>query len=264
MTQSFDPDANTYRHGSKKIDNRSVLHADLKTIPSQPQVQVIGNGFVESFEGLRDIQLKHPHHKTFHKTVIPETDDLTHTHFYRWHIDSAMYDLDPPLVTSLLAVKVPTGRRQTVRYDDGSGDELQVPLGTTAFFSGYRLFSILSEADKEFVKGARVEYAAHPYIWMSKCKSRPNGLGLITEGLETDESNLPPIDPAKIKIYPMCWKNPVTGELALQIYPTPARRIHCADGTVIDDLKEVRELNLQTAETGDRSAVHLCARLARG
>ncbi|KAK6078313.1 TfdA family Taurine catabolism dioxygenase TauD [Seiridium cupressi] len=48
-----------------------------------------------------------------------------------------MYDLDPSLVTPLLAVSVPAGRRQTCRYDDGSGAELDVPLGTTAFFSGY-------------------------------------------------------------------------------------------------------------------------------
>jgi len=123
--------------------------------------------------------------------MIPEADDLTHTHFYRWHIDSAMYDLDPPLMTSLLAVKVPKTRTQTLRYDDGSGHEITVPLGTTAFFSGYTLLNSLSEADKEFVKTTKVEYAAHPYIWMSKAKSRPNGLGLLSPNLELKEHETP-------------------------------------------------------------------------
>lgn len=241
LTRRFDPAADTYSHG-KSIDKRSVLHADLKTIPSQPQVQVIGHGHIKSFEGLENITLKHPHHKTFHKTVIPAKDDLTHTHFYRWHIDSAMYDLDPPLVTSLMAVQVPTGRRQTVRYDDGSGAELNVPLGTTAFFSGYKLYSLLSPSDKDFVSTSRTEYAPHPYIWMSECHARPNGLGLLSENLELPLTALPPISDSKRKIYPMAWRNPVTGDLAMMVYPTAAQKIHLANGSVIDDLREVREI----------------------
>lgn len=223
------------------MDDRSVLHKDLKTIPSQPQVQVIGNGFIESFEGLSDLQLRHPHHRNFHKSVIPIDKDLEETHFYRWHIDSAMYDLDPPRVTSLLAVRVPRGRRQLLRYDDDTGDVLDVPLGTTAFFSGYKLFDTLSDLDKQYVMTSKVEYAAHPYIWMSRCKSRANGLGLETDDLELDTADLPPIDPSKIKIYPMTWRNPLTGQLAMMVYPTAARRIHLSDGSVISDLREVRE-----------------------
>lgn len=240
LTRRFDPAADTYSHG-KSIDKRSVLHADLKTIPHQPQVQVIGHGFVESFEGLTNIQLKHPHHKTFHKHPISPEEDEAFTHFYRWHIDSAMYNLDPPLVTSLLAVQVPQGRRQIVRYDDGSEDELEVPLGTTAFFSGYRLYELLSEEEKEFVRTSKVEYAAHPYIWMSKAKARSNGLGIVSEGLEFPDEDLPPVEESKVRIYPMAWKNPVTGKLAMMVYPTPIRKIHLANGEVLDDLSEVRE-----------------------
>lgn len=153
-----------------------------------------------------------------------------------------MYDLDPPMVTSLIAIKVPKGRRQTVRYDDGSGEEMDVPLGTTAFISGYRMFELLSSADQEFVRTSRIEYAAHPYIWMSAAHSRSNGLGLVSEGLEFSEEKLPPIEEAKIRTYPMAWTNPVTGKLAMMVYPTPARRIHLKDGSVIEDLKEVREV----------------------
>ncbi|KAK6219376.1 hypothetical protein LQW54_002364 [Pestalotiopsis sp. IQ-011] len=241
LTRRFDPETDIYSHG-KSIDKRSVLHADLKTIPHQPQVQVIGHGHVASFEGLENIRLTHPHHKTFHKHPVPEDKDAEFTHFYRWHIDSAMYDLDPPLVTSLLAVQVPGGRRQTLLYDDGTGAQMDVPLGTTAFFSGYRLYELLSEEEEALVRGGRVEYAAHPYIWMSKAKARSNGLGLFSDGLELPEDQLPAADPAKVRVYPMAWVNPVTGKPAVMIYPTPIRKIHLADGTVIDDLAEVREL----------------------
>jgi len=49
----------------------------------------------------------------------------------RRHIDAALYNLSPPKVTTLYAVSVPKGEPQTCRYDDGTGDELKVPLGGT-------------------------------------------------------------------------------------------------------------------------------------
>src|SRR5438046_4520016 len=124
ITRRFDPSADSYGHGKTLDAKRSVLHPDLKTVPHQPQVQVIGNGFIPSYEGLENITLVHPHHKKFHKHPIPDADDLACTRFFRWHIDAALYELFPPRVTSLLAVGVPQGRRQTLRYDDGTGDEL--------------------------------------------------------------------------------------------------------------------------------------------
>jgi alpha-ketoglutarate-dependent taurine dioxygenase len=120
LTQHFDPKSSSYGHG-KALGTRSILHPDLKTVPHQPQVQVIGNGTYESYEGLENFTLKHPHHNTFHKTVISQEENLDFTRFYRWHIDAALYDLNAPKVTTLLAVKVPAGRRQIVRYDDGTG-----------------------------------------------------------------------------------------------------------------------------------------------
>lgn len=47
------------------------------------------------------------------------------------HIDAALYALSPPKVTTLYAVSVPSGEPQVCRYDDGSGDEVKVPLGGT-------------------------------------------------------------------------------------------------------------------------------------
>src|SRR5579862_302921 len=88
LNNLFDPQATSYGHGKTLDAKRSILHPDLKTIPHQPQVQVIGNGFVPSYEGLENITLKHPHHRTFHKHPISEEDDLKYTRFYRWHIDA--------------------------------------------------------------------------------------------------------------------------------------------------------------------------------
>ncbi|OOQ81629.1 putative dioxygenase [Penicillium brasilianum] len=242
LTKRFDPQADNYGHGKTIDAKRSILHPDLKTVPHQPQVQIIGNGFVESYEGLENFQLRHPHHRTFHKDHIPDDKDYDYTRFYRWHIDAALYDLNPPQVTTLLAVQVPKGRRQTLLYDDGSGETMDVPLGTTAFVSGERMFELLSPAEQEFVRTSKIEYAPHPYIWMSPARSRSTGLGLHSEGLELPPTDLPPIEQDKIKIFPMLWKNPVTGKLSLQIHPSAILRIHLADGSVIDDLERVRDI----------------------
>jgi alpha-ketoglutarate-dependent taurine dioxygenase len=242
LTRLFDPSATGYGHGKTLDAKRSILHPDLKTIPHQPQVQVIGNGPVAEFEGLYNITLKHPHHRTFHQEAISDADDRDNTRFYRWHIDAALYDLEPPKVTSLLAVKVPKTEYQTLRYDDGTGDEVRLSRGSTAFVSSYKMYDLLSEKDKEFARTTKVQYAPHPYIWMSACKSRSDGLGLISSGLELDAEQLPPIDESKIKILPMCWKNPVTGQLALQVHPSAVQALHLADGTTIDDVAEVREI----------------------
>lgn len=242
LTTRFDPTADNYGHGKTLDAKRSVLHPDLKTIPYQPQVQVIGNGHYDQYEGLKNITLVHPHHKKFHKEIVPEAEDLDVTRFFRWHIDAALYALNPPKVTSLMAVKVPAGRRQTLRYDDGTGEEMDVPLGTTAFVSGQKMYELLSEENKEFARGAKVEYAPHPYVWMSPAKSRTDGLGMISDNLELPLSDLPPINEKDIKILPMCWKNPLSGKLALQIHPSAIKAIHLPNGEVISDLKEAREI----------------------
>lgn len=82
LTKSFDPTSENYGHKGRQ--KQSILHPDLKTIPDVPQVQLIGNGLVKEHEGLVDARLKHPHHKTFHKTVVSEQDEKAgKTRFYR-------------------------------------------------------------------------------------------------------------------------------------------------------------------------------------
>ncbi|KAJ4482571.1 Clavaminate synthase-like protein [Lentinula aciculospora] len=263
LTKFFDPTSNNFGHGNNKIDSTksSVLHPDLKTIPRVPQVQLIGNGPVYNHEGIPEAKLKHPMHMSCHKTVIKEDEvanaGLSPTRFYRWHIDAALYDLSPSRVTTLHAIRVPQGLKQVVRYDDETGDELLVPLGTTAFVSGQRIFGLLTDELKSVAVRAKVKYAPHPYIWMARSHVRSTGLGLESEGLEKSLEELPPWSDDKVKIYPMLWKNPVTNKLSLQVHPGGASEIiidplpNGADraktqlypgGAHIKDLQEVREL----------------------
>jgi len=260
LTHAFDPQAVNYGHGNNKTgkEKASILHPDLKTIPHQPQVQLIGNGKVPgNHEGLESPQLRHPHHKTFHKTpVSQEEEDSGVTRFYRWHIDAALYALSPPKVTTLYAVSVPRGDPQICRYDDGTGDELPVPLGGTVFVSGKTMFDILPAETKSFAVRTKVKYAPHPYVWMSKAHALPTGLGIEDEKLELPLEELPEWEEGKVKAFPMCWKNPVTGNLHIQVHPCGAQALLIdplpegasregalyPDGGVIDDLKEVREI----------------------
>lgn len=259
LTKAFDPKADTYGHGNNKTGETksSILHPDLKTIPRQPQVQLIGNGTVYNHEGLAEAKLKHPHHKGFHKTNVSENDDAKgFTRFYRWHIDAALYDLSPPKATTLYALTVPQGEPQTCRYDDGTGDELKVPLGTTAFVSGKTMFDRLPAHLKSIAVRTTVRYAPHPYVWMAPAHAVPTGLGIEPEGLELPLDKLPPWEEGKVKRLPMVWKNPVTGQLHFQVHPCAVQALEIAplpkgvireesvfpDGATLTDLKEVRGL----------------------
>ncbi|KDN44835.1 hypothetical protein RSAG8_05308, partial [Rhizoctonia solani AG-8 WAC10335] len=258
LTKAFDPSSENYGHGNNKTGStkKSVLHPDLKTIPRVPQVQLIGNGTVYDHEGLAEAKLKHPHHRTFHKTAIPDEDDLKFTRFYRWHIDAALYDLSPPKATTLYALKVPAGEHQICRYDDGTGDELSVPLGTTAFVSGATMFDILPPHLKSLAVRSKVRYAPHPYVWMAPAHAMSTGLGIESEGLELPLNELPPWEKEKIKIFPVVWKNPVTGGLHFQVHPCGVAALIVdplpegasregalyPDGAELTDLKQVREL----------------------
>ncbi|ORY35067.1 taurine catabolism dioxygenase [Naematelia encephala] len=260
MTHAFDPKAESYGHGNNKTgkEKASILHPDLKTIPHQPQVQLIGNGQVQgNYEGLESPKLKHPHFSTFHgKPLSPEDEAANATRFYRWHIDAALYALSPPKVTTLYAVKVPQGQPQRCLYDDGTGDEIEVPLGGTAFVSGKTMFDILSPEMKSLAVRTKIQYAPHPYVWMSPAHAMPTGLGIESEGKELPLEELPEWEESKVKVYPMCWKNPVTGALHIQVHPCGAHQLHIdplpegaskegalyPDGAHITDLAEVRKL----------------------
>ncbi|KAJ7358603.1 Clavaminate synthase-like protein [Mycena albidolilacea] len=193
VTKAFDPTSQNYGHGNNKTEGtaKSILHPDLKTIPR-----------------LAEAKLKHPSHTTFHKTTVsPEDAAAGATRFYRWHIDAALYDLSPPRVTTLYALRVPRGPPQTI-------------------------WALLPPELKSVAVRARVRV-----MWMGPAHAKSTGLGLEYEGLEVELGALPPWEEAKRKTLPVLWKNPVTGELAFQVhaalYP---------DGAHLTDLKEVRDL----------------------
>ncbi|THV04576.1 hypothetical protein K435DRAFT_850837 [Dendrothele bispora CBS 962.96] len=203
---------------------------------------------------MAEAKLKHPSHKTFHKTVVsPEDEAKGVTRFYRWHIDAALYNLSPPRVTTLYALNVPQGLKQFCRYDDGSGDELPVPLGTTAFVSGKTMFDILPKELKSVAVRSKVRYAPHPYVWMSPAKAKSTGLGIESEGLEMSFDELPSWEESRGKLYPVLWKNPVTDELSFQVHPCGVAELIInplpkgasrdgslyPDGAHLTDLKEV-------------------------
>jgi alpha-ketoglutarate-dependent taurine dioxygenase len=243
LTRRFDPTVKTYGHGHRTdIMKQSVLVQDLVSIPEWPQVKLLGNGRVRDHEGLADVELRHPSHRSFHAAPLSDDEEAQgFTRFYRWHIDAALYELHPPKVTTLLAIRVPEPRTQTVRYDDGTGDTLSAPLGTTAFVSGAKAFDTLSPAQKAWALETEVRYAPHPYVWMKRARARSNGLGLLSEGRELARDELPPFEPSKVTTLPLVWVNPLTGRRSLQLHAYCVEDLVVA-GASVGDLAECRRL----------------------
>lgn len=106
-------------------------------------------------------------------------------------------------MTSLYGITVPRGEKQVCRYDDGTGDELEVPLGTTAFVSGKTMFEILPKELKSLAVRGKVRYAPHPYVWMAPARALETGLGIANEGLELKPEELPPWEEERVKMFPI-------------------------------------------------------------
>lgn len=115
-------------------------------------------------------------------------------------MNAALYDLSPPKVTTLYAIKVPKGPKQICRYDDGKGEELPVSLGSTAFVSGKTTFDILPSQLKSLAVRSKAKYAPHTFEWMAPAHALSNGLGIEVEGLEKPFDQLPPWEESKLKI----------------------------------------------------------------
>ncbi len=243
LTRRFDPTVQTYGHGhDKELLKKSVLVQDLISLPEVPQVQLIGNGPVRDHEGVAEAQLRHPSHRTFHREPLSEAQEKADfTRFYRWHLDAALYKLHPPKVTTLLALEVPENRQQTVLYDDGSGDTLSVPLGTTAFVSGERAFRDLAPEQQARALRTQVRYAPHPYVWIKNARANSNGLGLVSEGKELERDALPAFDREAIVTLPLVWLNPLTHEPALQAHACCVESL-IIDGEPVTDLAEARRI----------------------
>lgn len=118
-------------------------------------------------------------------------------------MDAALYEYNPPRVSTLYGITVPRGDHQIVRYDDGSGDELSVPLATTAFVSGKTTFELLPPELKSLAVRTSVRYAPHPFVWMASACALPTGLGIENDGLECPTAELPDWEESKIKTFPV-------------------------------------------------------------
>lgn len=247
LTKRFDPTIPEpkqegfagYGHGKEFRHEQSVLRKDGTTVKSQPQVQILGQGTFEANEAGNEngeaISLTHPSHTTFHHTPLTQ-DDIKNQHktrFYRWHIDSALYDLLPPVVTTLLGIKVPpASEMQTISYED-SDEELKLALGATCFFSGQQAYDRLSDEEKQFAVNTTVEYPPHPYIFISPAGATSDGLTMVSEGKELAFDKMPEWEPEKIKRLPMVWTNPVTNKNHLQVHGCCLYKLHTKspDGT---------------------------------
>ncbi|KAI9257921.1 hypothetical protein BY458DRAFT_518511 [Sporodiniella umbellata] len=207
LTKRFDPNnMDIYGHGSQSRAAQSIISRDISPLGVEPKVQLLGHGTVQDHYGVEERKLTHPSHTIFHHTPLTQDQiDAGYTRFYRWHMDAALYKLELPKITTLFGIQNPKSRREVVRYDDGTGDELEVQLGTTAFISGQKAFEILSPEMKELAFKTKAKYAPHPYLWMSKAKARSTGLGIVSEGKELPRDQLPEINEEDIKI--LCFSS---------------------------------------------------------
>lgn len=223
----------------------SVLAKDGKCVPSRPEVMMVGNGTFEAgHEGMKAFTLVHPDQKVFHKKVLTQEEIANHqTRFYRWHIDAALYELSPPLSTTLLGLIVPPKTEmQKIVYED-TGEVLNLPTGATAFASGKIAFDLLSEEDKKFALNTTVVYAPYPYIWIRDCRATSDGLTMVNEGKELPLDQLPHWEESKLKKLPMVWTNPVTGNNHLQIHSCCVwKLLDSKTGKQIADTAKTREI----------------------
>ncbi|CEP63477.1 TauD/TfdA dioxygenase family protein LALA0_S08e03378g [Lachancea lanzarotensis] len=252
LTTRFDPTCDqtgkSYGHGKEFRHDKSVLRKDGTSIPDQPQVQVLGQGhWPAGHYGMGEIDLRHPTHFDFHKSPLSDEQayEQDHTRFYRWHIDSALYDLSPPVATTLLGIHVPPhSRKQKIVYEDNN-DVLEVTQGATAFVSGAKAFELLTPEDQERALKTIVEYAPHPYIFISPARATSDGLTMVSEGKETPLDELPPWEDSKIKRLPLVWTNPVTKKHHLQVHGCCINKLLLPDGSNLeleDARKEVYRL----------------------
>ncbi|OAG06576.1 alpha-ketoglutarate dependent xanthine dioxygenase [Paraphaeosphaeria sporulosa] len=245
----LDPDHLPYHSGGQKqvTDSRNILSQNnCSRIPRAPQVTVIGSGHVENYEGIGELDLQHLDQSSFHEYPLSEqeiADGLTRP--YRWHMDAALYENLPGIVTSLHAIEVPKVPKQRLQFPQG--EIMDVAAGATLFFSGARNFDALSPEEQEFALNTTVHYAPRAYEMIRNCKASSDGLTIENVGRETLIPDLPPFDPEKVHSFPMVWTNPSNGLPHLQIagccvYSLTTIDPSTGNKTVVSELAEVRRI----------------------
>jgi len=256
LTRRFDPDETTggFAHG---VDPFLTSHNGVDifglpnrpAIPIQPQVHILGRGEVPEYHYSfpPGFKVKGIDHHYFHLPphIPAEEREAGKSRFYQWHFDGALYNIPPPRVGCLLAVRTPKGPDVRVQWDDGTGTEMTIAPGATAMVAGSRALELLTPELREIVYNSKIEYAPHCFEWMSRAHSTRLGHSIETEGLEKPLDQLKPWTKDKICTYPMVWRNPVTGEDSLQVHGQGAFKLFLKNSpegeeTVVNDLKEVR------------------------
>ncbi|CAN9097246.1 unnamed protein product [Alternaria alternata] len=218
-------------------------------IPVQPQVHILGRGPVPEghFGFPPGFEVQGIDHEEFHLPPhIPAQErEAGASRFYQWHFDGSLYDIPPPRVGCLLAVRTPKGPDVTVRWEDEAGTQMKMAPGATAMVAGSRALALLDEETRNIAMNSRIEYAPHAFVWMSKAHSTRLGHSIETEGLEMPLDKLPKWDKSKVCAYPMVWTNPKTGEKSLQVHGQGAFKLYLKSSpngseTVVEDLTEVR------------------------
>ncbi|EEA21191.1 conserved hypothetical protein [Talaromyces marneffei ATCC 18224] len=256
LTACFDPDENTggFAHGADPVllyKNGVTIYGlpNRPAINAQPQVHILGRGEVPTnhFDFPPGFKVKGIDHVDFHiPPHIPQEErDLGASRFYQWHWDGSLYNIPPPRVGCLLAVRTPKGPDVTVHWGDGTGQTMKIAPGARAMVSGSRALELLDPDMRQIVMHSRIEYAPHAFQWMSTARSVQLGHILETEGCEMPLDKLSPWTKDNVCIYPMVWTNPVTGEKSLQVHGQGAFKLYLKDGPdgeekVLSDLKEVR------------------------
>ncbi|KNG46907.1 TfdA family taurine catabolism dioxygenase TauD [Stemphylium lycopersici] len=256
LTANFDPKETTggFAHGHDPFlthHNGVDFYGIPKrpAIPVQPQVHILGRGPVPDghFGFPPGFEVQGINHEEFHLPphIPAEERELGASRFYQWHFDGSLYEIPPPRVGCLLAVRTPKGPDVTVRWEDDAGTEMRMAPGATAMIAGSCALGLLDEETRNIVMNSRIEYAPHAFVWMSGTHSTRLGHSIETEGLEKPLDQLPKWDMSKVCVYPMVWTNPKTGEKSLQVHGQGAFKLYLKSSlegpeTVVDDLKKVR------------------------
>lgn len=136
LAKLFDPAPLDHHSGGAKqvTDPNNILSLNnCSRIPKAPQVTVIGKGRVEGHQGLREMDLQHLDHLSFHeKPLSAEAVREGFTRPYRWHMDAPLYENLPGIATVLHAVQVPSLPDQRVAFEDDEQQELEIAAGATA------------------------------------------------------------------------------------------------------------------------------------
>lgn len=175
-------------------------------------------------------------HKDFHNTPLSDEEIQSGiSRFNHWHFDGIVYGTHPSRVTSFRVIKSPEGPDVTVRWDDGTGREMKMRPGGTAFISSAQIYDLMTDEEKQMADNSSWEIAPHPFVWTGSRRARSVGLGHMPGGEVLPLDKLPPWEASKVRRYPMVWLNPVTGKKCLQASMDIVRTLYLKSGPDVEE-----------------------------